>query len=276
MIGLTRILTILYFSICLPIRWLAGNAHKLAEYDFSALDMGWALDLMNSAFKEITDDGRLMLEEDYMMHIFDPIAEKVTAFAEYMGFMFDEKQANLVGSRHEEDRVFPFHLVREEVFYPKRAEVRQTNKICATLATEAAATFLAEFCVKSKATHNYLSEACGIRSQAKLSSKEREASLGLHATNNTSESGHGCLTGAIQTWGSICEDHAAAEAMIRVNNDVGRGYEALVTGRKAKDAPVERVFGTLHKLPAELRESLIQAARENAPAARKSFDAALQ
>ena len=276
MIGLLRVLSILYFSICLPIRWLAGNAHNLAEYGFSALHMGEALDLMNDAFKDVVNDGKLLLDEDFIMHIFDPISKRVPPFDEYMTFMFEEKEGNVVGSTDEEDRVVPYDLIRCECFYPERIEIVQTGKICETLAVEAAATFLAEFCNKSKATSTYLSEVAGVRSQAKLSKEELEGSLGLHATNNVSESLHGGLTGAIQTWNGIRFDHAAGEATTRKNNDVGRGHQAMISGRKGRKAPTERVFGTLHQLPPELRESLFQAARENVKEYKQSFDAALR
>ena len=201
--------------------------------------MGEALDLLNESLREVMNDGKLLLEEDFIMHIFDPIAKRVPPFQEYLTYMFEEKEGHVVGSWDKDDCVVPYDLIRCEVFYPERMEVIQTSKICETLAVEAAATMLAEFCDKRKATSAYLSEACGIRSQVKLSKEELEGSLGLHATNNVAESGHGSLTSAIQTWNGIRFDHAGAEALARTNNDVGRGHEALISGRNCQNAPTK-------------------------------------
>lgn len=163
-----------------------------------------------------------------------------------------------------------------EVFYPERIEVIQTAEICKVLAFKAAATLLAEFCNKTKATSAYLSNNCGIRSQAQLSSVELEASLGLHATNNVAEGGHGGFTGAIQTWNGINLYHAAGEVSTRKNNDVGCGHEALISGRKGREESKDCVIGSLHKLPPELRELLFRAARENVKDCKRSFAAALK
>ena len=46
MVALLRVLIILYISICLPTRWLAGKVEELADYDFGYWDMGRALDCM--------------------------------------------------------------------------------------------------------------------------------------------------------------------------------------------------------------------------------------
>ena len=41
-ITLTRVFAILYFTVCMPIRWLAGNTHNVGYqgYNWSVLSMG--------------------------------------------------------------------------------------------------------------------------------------------------------------------------------------------------------------------------------------------
>ncbi len=90
-VALLRVLSILHIAICLPIRWLAGNAKDLGQYGFSYYDVGSVLDLMEDRFEEISSDGSLMMNEDYMMDMFSPIAIKVDPFAVYLELMFTEK-----------------------------------------------------------------------------------------------------------------------------------------------------------------------------------------
>ena len=52
-----------------------------------------------------------------------------------MTYMFDEKRANLVGSNDKNDRIFPFHLFKDELWVPMRHDIVQSNTICAVLAT---------------------------------------------------------------------------------------------------------------------------------------------
>ena len=47
-----------------------------------------AVDLMDKAFFEITNIGNLMLDDDFMMRIFEPLAKKINPFKEYLTYMF--------------------------------------------------------------------------------------------------------------------------------------------------------------------------------------------
>ena len=47
---------------------------------FLVADMPKAVDLMYKAFSEITKDGNLMLDDDFMMNIFEPLAKKIKPF----------------------------------------------------------------------------------------------------------------------------------------------------------------------------------------------------
>ena len=57
-----------------------------------------AVDLMDNAFAEITKDGNLMLDDDFMMKCFEPFAKKTNPFNEYSTYMFDEQHSCPVGS----------------------------------------------------------------------------------------------------------------------------------------------------------------------------------
>ena len=97
MVALLRLLSILHISICLPLRWLVGHCGDLADYGFGVADMSEALDMMDSAFEEIVADGELMLDEDFMMGIFNPLQEKIRPFKDYMEYMFEGKLSAPIG-----------------------------------------------------------------------------------------------------------------------------------------------------------------------------------
>ena len=141
-IALLRVLSILYYSICLPVRWLSGNTVNTGAEGFAALNMGIVLDLMEDAFINISRDGQLLLDEYFMMNIFSSIEEKLPSFATFLKHMFEEMVGTIPESN---DRVIPGNLIRAELFYPQRKEIRQTHKIAVRLAEEAAAVFLVEF-----------------------------------------------------------------------------------------------------------------------------------
>jgi hypothetical protein len=79
-IALLCVLSILHIAICLPTRWLAGKTHELAEYGFGYYDMGEVLDLMEGAFEAIRDDETKILDEEFMLGIFDCISNRVDPF----------------------------------------------------------------------------------------------------------------------------------------------------------------------------------------------------
>ncbi len=148
--------------MCLPTRWLAGNAKDLGQYGFSYYHMGSVLDLMEDRFEEISCDGSLMMNENYMMDIFSLIAINVDPFAEYLEFMFTEKQSKPVtGCKSNDEKILPYDELRAELFYPSRIDIWQTDGLVSHLGEEAATTFLIEFRNISKATLAYLSSISG-------------------------------------------------------------------------------------------------------------------
>jgi hypothetical protein len=275
MIALLRVLSILHISVCLPTRWLTGNTHELATYNFGMHDMARVADMLEKAMEVVVSDGSKFLDEDFIMNIFQDITKQVDPFKDYLAFIFEEKQSYPVGSRSEEDAVLPFDQLRAELFYPERDENRKSYRMACRLAEEAATTILTELRDPSKATSHYLSSLDGIRSWKNLSEEQKKQGLKKAASNSISESNHAAATIGLQTWGTIRFDYAAAEGQTRMNNDLGRGHLALVTGKQSKSGPIERVMGSYHNLPRELKDSLIQTGRKNARTNRKKFDDAL-
>ena len=66
--------------------------------------MGRTVDLMEEAFEKIANDGEMMLVEEFMMNIFEPIVDQVEPFAEYLEFIFENKEGHALGSREKADK----------------------------------------------------------------------------------------------------------------------------------------------------------------------------
>ena len=230
---------------------------------------------MEDAFEKIANDGERMLDEQLMMHIFEPIVNQVDPFAEYLEYIFEKKEAHELCTRGKLDKWLPFDELRAELFFPTRNYVRQTHDTACRLAEVAAATFLIEFRDPKKATSEYLSSISRIRSWAMVSEEEKVASWSKDATTSISESVHASATVGLGIAGTIRLDHVTAEGQTRFNNDFGRGHDALVKRSSKSDSVKERVLGSFHKLPEELQSSLILFGKENASSLRKSFDDAL-
>lgn len=75
MVAQFRVFSILHFTICMPLRWLAGNTHKCGQqgYDWSIFLMGKAIDALYDAMVQLSNDGSLFLDEHFMFNIFSCI-----------------------------------------------------------------------------------------------------------------------------------------------------------------------------------------------------------
>jgi hypothetical protein len=70
--------------------------------------MGRTVDLMEEAFEKFANDGEMMLDEEFMMNIFEPIVDQVEPFAEYLEFIFENKEGYALGLRDKDDKWLPF------------------------------------------------------------------------------------------------------------------------------------------------------------------------
>lgn len=96
-IAMLRVQSIVYLSVILPSRWLTGHAGNLTEYNFSAIDMGRVVDLLEDAMEEVAINGEQLLEEDFSMNIFSDIANDIPPFHEYLAYIFEGKTSHNIG-----------------------------------------------------------------------------------------------------------------------------------------------------------------------------------
>jgi len=90
MIAQLRVASVLHLAVVIPMRWLAGNTHKLVEYGWGERSIGRAIALLHDAFVEIQGDGSLLLEEEFVMHIFASLCDELPPFKEYLDYHFEE------------------------------------------------------------------------------------------------------------------------------------------------------------------------------------------
>ena len=111
----------------------------------------------------------------------------------------------------------------------------------------------------------------------KLATEEaKQASLGIWANNNPSESNFAILNDALSCMGNGGLERAAAEGQTRYNNDMGRGLESMVTGRGSKKEVESRGIGLFHQLQTELQNSLVACGKRHADKSNRDFAAALK
>ena len=109
MVALCRVMAIVHFKICMPMRWLAGNTHLIGAigYDWSSRSMGKAIDALYDSMVEIETDPSKFLDENFMNAIFDKIYTDTDGnegplepLVDAMKYQFEEKQTNtLDGSK---------------------------------------------------------------------------------------------------------------------------------------------------------------------------------
>ena len=199
MIALCRVMAILHFKVCMPLRWLAGNTHKLGQqgYDWSPRSMGKAVDAPEEAMMAIEEDGSKFLNEEFLDAIFSEIyvdedrnIAPLDALQQYMNFMFEEKQTNTVDG----SKVVPLNQILAELLYPQRKENIATTQFVKQLVVEVAQVVLRELRDVNKATSDYLSSIGGKFSWGQTTDEEHEANIGWMTTNDPAESPFASLT----------------------------------------------------------------------------------
>ena len=66
------------------LRWLYGNCGNLYQHNFGVADMMSVVDIMYKAFYEVLIDGEKLINEDFMMGIFDGIRKLLPPLQEYL------------------------------------------------------------------------------------------------------------------------------------------------------------------------------------------------
>ena len=124
MIALCRVMAILHFKICMPMRWLAGNTHSVGAvgYDWSSRSMGKSIDAIHDVMVTIENDGSMFMDENFMNSIFNNIYTDedgndgpLEPLVEAMKYKFEDKITPAVDG----SKVLPYDQLNAELFYPE-------------------------------------------------------------------------------------------------------------------------------------------------------------
>ena len=259
MVASARIHSIINLAIVLPMRWLAGKTHTLAAFDWSERSMGRAVKLLEIALVKIGENAKLVLDESFMMHIFDELSNELPPFQEYLAYMYDEKKMAMAGSSITEHQ---YRRLRDELFNPMDADNVDSTDAALELGALAASTMLIELRDPKKATSRHLD---GELSWGNTSLEEHAAALRKMGVNDPAESIFGAVTRELMVYGRIGFGAASGIATARRNRDFARGIskEKRKSSKKGSAAKLEST-GLFHSISIEMREALItMAARDN-------------
>ena len=120
LVALSQLLSILHVAVCIPCRWLAGKPHELARYEWGPMLMGRVIDMLNDAMGEIHKTPAMILDEKYMMAIFDEYLHKLPLFKKY----WDE----LLSKRKSGTKVVHYARLLTQLFAPTRLADMKTGQ----------------------------------------------------------------------------------------------------------------------------------------------------
>ena len=255
MIALVRLLSILHISICMPFRWLAGKTHELQEHNWGPMSMGRVLDTLEAKLSKIKRDPNLILNEDFMMGIFQEYLDELPEFKDYWDATFKDRQMAVI-SRKSGTKVVHYARLRGMLFSPLRKTVRDTRFRVRELAKVAADAILTELHNDSKATYKYLSRSKSEYCWKKCSGERKAALLGNKATNDEAESTLGGTTYQVQRYGRINLSNAAAVSDLKRN---------AFLHRNTKSKNDKKPTGIFHEYSKELQHAIVLTAMRDAP-----------
>merc|ERR1712177_184759 len=115
----SRLFSILYLSIVLPVRWLAAKTHKLSHcevkgFPWGVRSMGLVVDNLYAKFHELKEHPNKIIDEGFMMGLFDEITDKIEEYQKFNKYMYEDKKSSFIARIG--NKVVPFRLLRDELF----------------------------------------------------------------------------------------------------------------------------------------------------------------
>ena len=252
MVGLSRILSILYLCIVIPVRWLSAKTHTLGKYNWGARSMGRVLDILEEKMDEIEQDHLLVLSKDYMMGLFSELMDELPPFREFWEHKFEKQQMSVVSQTN--TKVVHMARLRDELFHPVIEDNQNSQGIVEDLVGIVTGAFLEELRNTNKASYKYLSSSGSPFSYNHCPEDIKNKMIGKMATNDLAESSFGGLTSQIQKYSRIGIPGAAAITDAKRNKFFDRRGKT----------------GIFHNFPEGIRIALVKVAMEDAPRTRNA------
>ena len=261
MVAQSRLLGIVYLSCMLPLRWLAGKTHTLAQYGWGARSMSRALNVFLAKLDQIHLNPLQFLSEMFMMNLFQEIMDDLPPFQEYWTHLFEKRRMNAV-SRKSGARLMGLARAREELFFPTKKTNRECEPRLRILIPVFTACVRGEMRDKKKACWRNIDESDSVMCYKNCKDTIEALLLGHKAVNDDSERALGMTTRNVQRGNNVLLSNAAEEAGINFNNAFKRPLP--VHGKEKGD----RSQGIFHEFSPELIDAILIAGVENAPSTR--------
>jgi hypothetical protein len=206
MITLSRLLSILHISVCMPFCWLAGKTHKLKDHGkdhgWGAMSMSCVIDTLYHKMNELYLSPELIQDKSFMMNIFSEYLKELEPFKIYREITFEKKQMSvIVQSCKDGSKVVHMAKLRNELFLPSQPTNVKTKDELLRLAPIVAKAICNEIMNENQATYKYTSKSGSKYSYEYCGDEKIIAFLGKKATNDKSESTLGGATANIQRYG---------------------------------------------------------------------------
>ena len=265
MIAVSRLFAILHVSICMPVRWLAGNTHKLAHRNWGARSIGRVFDILYDTLNRLLGDIRLIHHKSTMMNIFSELRKELPEFEGYLKYEFETKKNEYVVKSM--TKAVPLKMLVDELFMPRDSDNQESTAMLENIGAKAISVIMTELLDETKATYKYLSISKSIYSWNYCPDHVKKAMLGKMVTNDPAESSFAGVTAQIQSYGRIDLCNAAAVSDITRNKFLSRP----TTKKEIKNGSI----GFFHTLPEELQATAVMVAMENVPATKEYNNEAL-
>ena len=133
----SRFLCIVYFALCIPMRWLAGKTHELKGFPVGTSPeeqcctrlMGIVVDTLHEKLGEIIAFTSIFLSEQYMMNLFSEYTNELPLFKDYLQLMFNNRRM-IVKNRTTGMRVAHLAMAKRNLLNPnKKTKIESTTRM---------------------------------------------------------------------------------------------------------------------------------------------------
>ena len=111
MVALSRLCSIIYLSICLPVRWLAGQTHTLQKYGWGARSMGRVVDILEEKLEGLMNNPDLIVNETHMSGLFNEVIEELPPFKDFYKHLYEKKRMFTV--ERPKTKVVPMAMLKD-------------------------------------------------------------------------------------------------------------------------------------------------------------------
>ena len=218
--------------------------------------MGIIVDLIFNKNHKINDKPELIIDEKFMMGMFDTLEKDIPEFKDYKEYLYKERKSSF--ATRTGAKFVSYQLVRKELFHPSDIDNKETTKLMPILGKITADCMIEEFLHEQKVTCWYLSKIDGRLSFRVSKDEEKTALVGKRATNNSAESSFSSFTQQLVTYNMI-DLHIAG-----ITFDAKKicYFFLLLTRKEIKDKVKD---GMMLTIPFNVRIAIIQTAIEEAP-----------